>query len=560
MRHRILAVAFLIGATLQAAEPTAEELLSYATSLGTRGQVVRMGSNGIVRNGESIEGVATRRPADAIARAAELTMEAAVSAKNLTGVETAIQLWRRIDQQNSAIPYLRMAGKGKDSFSRYCLARVATMYAESGDMESAKAIFDQFDSNSICDELDALAKAHAARFFLSIGDRETAGRLARAVVAGNDPNKFAAASGGSAVSIAESVLKVAPGTPAPENDSGVPLRGEALERARTAMAAKDYEAAITAFIEHRRLLPSEPSAREALLQAAALSAQLHQTERALGYYREAELQYSAYPEGWKAAIAATNLLEAQGNLQGALKSAEESLARAKTPEASAWLTLRAAELSAQTKMPERAADLYADLLSKYSSQDAARDAFPRLQSAASQIKDWKKLGRRLQDVAEKNESHLNNRDLSRLRRLILGLYVGNGQTKEAQTWLKSFQNSRDEGIEKDQSWLSASIAQKAVESPGTLSPRDLAVAIEAGIGAAKGGAQSEEAITGLRAATTLATLPTPSKRANRELESSLRRLLDSEYKTEARALLIRYYEFLGDTRAIQGLKSPAAER
>jgi hypothetical protein len=31
-------------------------------------------------------------------------------------------------------------------------------------------------------------------------------------------------------------------------------------------------------------------------------------------------------------------------------------------------------------------------------------------------------------------------------------------------------------------------------------------------------------------------------------------MLESEYKAEARSLLVRYYEFLGDTRAIQGLK------
>jgi len=299
-------------------------------------------------------------------------------------------------------------------------------------------------------------------------------------------------------------------------------------------------------------MPSEPSARDALLQAAALAAKLQQTDRALGFYREAEVQYSAYPEGWKAAVAAASLLESQGNLQGALKSAEESLAKAKTPEASAWLTLKVAELCAQTKAPDKAAALYADLLSKFSSQDAARDAFQHLQASASQIKDWKKLARRLQEVAA--SPHLAKRDLSRLRRLILGLYVGNRETKDAQSWLKSLPKSQDDGIERDQAWLSASIAQQAAEKPGALSPRDLGKAMEAGIEAARFSPQSEEALAGLRAVTTLATLPSPSKRPNRELESGLRKLLDSEYKVDARALLVRYFEFLGDARSIQSLK------
>ncbi|MEI6036276.1 MAG: hypothetical protein WCS65_18570, partial [Verrucomicrobiae bacterium] len=374
--------------------------------------------------------------------------------------------------------------------------------------------------------------------------------LAKAVVERSDPNKFGGAPGDTAFSIARSVLKVVPGTPETGDAARVPLRGEALERARTALAAKDYEGAISAFIEHRRLMPSEPSARDALLQAAALAEKLQQTDRALRFYREAEIQYSAYLEGWKAAVAAAGLLESQGNLQGALKSAEESLVKAKSPEASAWLTLKVAELSAQTKAPDKAAALYAELLSKYSSQDAARDAFPRLQAASSQIKDWKKLVRRLQEVAA--SPHLAKRDLARLRRLILGLYVGNGETKEAQSWLKSLPKSEDDG--RDQAWLSASIAQQAAETPGAISPRDLDKAIDAGIAAAKFSPQSEEALSGLRAATVLSTLPAPTKRPNRELESALRKMLDSDYKADARALLIRYYEFLGDSRAIQSLK------
>jgi hypothetical protein len=155
----------------------------------------------------------------------------------------------------------------------------------------------------------------------------------------------------------------------------------------------------------------------------SLSEKLQQTDRALGYYREAEVQYSVYSEGWKAALAAANLFESQGDLTAALRSAEESLTKSKTLESSAWLTLKVAELSAQTKDMDRSAALYADLLSKYSSQDAARDAFKCLEAAAPQIKDWKKLAKRLQDLAATNDSHLTNRDLSRLRRLILGLYT-----------------------------------------------------------------------------------------------------------------------------------------
>lgn len=547
---------FSLGSTVWGTDPTAEDLLSYASALATRGQVVKMGSDGIVLKGESIEGVATRRPSDAIARAAELIMEQSISTKNLPGMTKAMALWKNIDQQNCAIPYLRMAAKGSDPFSGYCLACVATIYAESGDMESAKSIFDRFDGKNIRDDLDACATAHASRFSLSIGEYERAGTLARAVMDRSDPNKFAGAAGDASFSIARSVLKAVPGAPRPGDEHGVPVRGEALERARTALAAKDYEGAIAAFVEHRRLMPNEPSAREALLQAAALAEKLQQTDRALGYYREAEVQYSSYPEGWKAALAAANLLESQGDLQGALKSAGESLAKSKIPESSAWLTLKVAELSAQTRDTDQAAALYADLLSKYSSQDASRDAFKRLETAAPQIKDWKKLARQLQEVAATKGTHLTKRDLSRLRRLILGLYVGNEKTKEAQSWLKALPRSLDEAewINKDQAWLSASIAQQAAENFRALTSRDIASGIQAGIEAAKLSPQSEEALAGLRAATTLATIPSPSKRANRELESALRPLLDSEYKTEARSLLVRYYEFLGDTRSIQGLK------
>jgi len=543
---------FLMIPGAGATEPTAEELLSYASALATKGQVVKVGADGIVLNGESIEGVATRRPSDAIARAAELIMEKGIASRSLKEIDQALALWKQIENIPCAIPYLRMAGKGGDSFSGYCLALLATTYAESGDMESAKDIFDRLNGTNLRDDLDAIATAQAARFLLAIGERERAEKLAKAVLDRSDPNKFGGASGDAAFAIARSVLKVVSGTSDTVDAARVPLRGEALERARTALAAKDYEGAISAFVEHRRLMPSEPSARDALLQAAALAAKLQQTDRALGFYREAEVQYSAYPEGWKAAVAAASLLESQGNLPGALKSAEESLAKAKTPEAAAWLTLKVAELSAQTKAPDKAAALYAELLSKFSSQDAARDAFQHLQAYASQIKDWKKLVRRLQEVAASHQ--LNKRDLARLRRLILGIHVGNGETKEAQSWLKSLPKSQDDGIEKDQAWLSASIAQQAAEKNGALSPRELEKAMDAGIEAAKFSPQSEEALSGLRAATVLATIPSPSKRPNRELEASLRKLLDSEYKSEARALLVRYYEFIGDTRSIQGLK------
>jgi tetratricopeptide (TPR) repeat protein len=546
----------LLGSGAWGGEPSAEELLSYATALTTKGQVVKMGSEGIVLNGESIEGVATRRPSDAVARAAELIMEQSISSKNPVGMKKAIALWKQIDQTNCAIPYLRMVAKGTDSFSVYCLASVATIYAESGDMESAKNIFDRLDGRNIRDEFDAWATACSARFSLSIGEYDRAGTLARLVMDHSDPNKFSGAGGDASFSIARSVLKVVPGASQAEEASAVPVRGDALERARTALSVKDYESAITAFIEHRRLMPNEPSAREALLQAAALAEKLKQTDRALGLYREAEVQYSAYPEGWKAALAAANLLESQGNLQGALKSAGESLAKCKIPEASAWLTLRVAELSAQTKDTDRAADLYAELLSKYAAQDAARDAFKRLEAVASQIKDWKRLARQLQELAATNTNHLTNRDLSRLRRLVLGLYVGNDKTKEAQSWLKSLPTSQEdaEWLDKDQAWLSASIAQQATERLSALSPRDLVSGIDAGIEAAKLAPRSEEALAGLRAATTLATIPNSSKRANRELESSLRAMLECEYKEEARSLLVRYYEFLGDARAIQALK------
>ena len=545
--------AFVLMVNAKAAEPTAEELLAYARGLATRGQAVKLGTAGIVIRGESIEGVPTRRPSDAIARAAELTMEAAISSRSQKDIDKALGLWKQIDRSNGAIAYLRMAGKGTDSFSGYCLALLATIYGESGDMESAKLLFDRFDGTKITDDLDAISVAHAARFSLAIGDTERAGRLARAVMDRTDPNKFAGFAGDASVAIAKSVLKVsAPGSTGPQDAARVPVRGEALERARTALAAKDYEGAISAFIEHRRLMPSEPSARDALLQAAELSAKLQQTARALGYYREAEVQYSSYPEGWKAAVAAASLLKSQGNLPGALKSAEESLAKAKTPEASAWITLKAAELAAQSKAPDKAAAYYADLLSRYSSQDAARDVFQRLQAFTSQIKDWKKLVKQLQEVA--NSPQLSKRDLSRLRRMILGIYVGNGATKEAKVWLSSLSKTNDDGIEKDQAWLSASTAQQAAENSKSLSVHDLTKAIQDGLDAARFSPKSEEALAGLRAATTLVTIPNTTKRANRELESNLRTLMDSDYMAEARALLTRYYEFLGDTRSILSLK------
>lgn len=556
MKKSLFIVMLLTGSHLPGADSTAEELLSYASALSTKGQVVRMGRDGIVIRGESIEGVATRRPSDAIARAAELTMESGISARMPKQMNEALDFWKRLDASSSAIPYLRMAGKGQDSFSRYCLALVATIYAETGDMESALSIFDRFDGVGINDEFDAMSTAHAARFFLSIDEKERAGSLARAVVNWSDPNKFAGHTGGASIAIANSVLKTLPGTAAVQDASRVPVRGETSERAQTALATKDYEGAISALLEHRRLYSTEESARSALLQAAAIAEKLQQTDRALEYYREAELQYSAYPEGWKAALAAVNLLESQGNLQGALKSAEESLAKAKTPEASAWLTLKVAELSAQTKATDRAAALYAELLSKYASQDATRDALQRLESAAPQIKDWKKLARQLQEMANTNGSHLTSRELSRLRRLILGLYVGNGKTKEAQSWLRLVPKPQDETewLNKDQAWLSASIAQQAVENSSSLAPRDIESAVEAGIESAKLAPASEEALAGLRSATALATIPNSPKRPNRELESALRALLDSEYRADARTLLVRYFEFLGDTRSIQGLK------
>lgn len=546
--------AFILMSSAHAVEPTAEELLAYARGLATRGQAVKLGTAGIVIRGESIEGVPTRRPSDAIARAAELTMETAISSRSQKDIDKALGLWKQIDRSNGAIAYLRMAGKGTDSFSGYCQALLATIYAESGDIESAKLLFDRFDGTKITDDLDAISVALAARFSLAIGDSERAGRLARAVIDRTDPNKFAGYGGDTSVSIAKSVLKVgAPSSAAaPQDASRVPVRGESLERARTALAAKDYEGAISAFIEHRRLMPSEPSARDALLQAAELSAKLQQTARALGYYREAEVQYSSYPEGWKAAVAAASLLKSQGNLPGALKSAEESLTKAKTPEASAWITLKAAELAAQAKAPDKAAAYYADLLSRYSSQDAARDVFQRLQSFTSQIKDWKKLVKQLQEVA--NSPQLSKRDLSRLRRMILGIYVGNGATKEAKAWLATLSKTNDDGIEKDQAWLSASTAQQAAENCKTLSAYELTKAIQDGLDAARFSPKSEEALAGLRAATTLVTIPSPTKRTNRELESNLRTMMDSDFMAEARALLIRYYEFLGDSRSIMSLK------
>lgn len=245
-----------------------------------------------------------------------------------------------------------------------------------------------------------------------------------------NPNKE---EGGGGFEIARSVLKAIPGSKIPENASQGMARSDFIAQAQTALAAKDYETAIRAYLDHRRTYPNEATARQALLYAAALHLKLQQPQKAIALYDEAEIQYGTFSEGWKAALASAAILESQGNAKGAADKLKASLQKARTPEASAWYIASLAELAAKNKLPDEAAAYYAELLSKYPSQDAAKDALKSLRTSASQIKDWKKLARRLQDELSGTTLQLNKQELSTLRRLVLGLYVSNDDGRSAVT-------------------------------------------------------------------------------------------------------------------------------
>ena len=108
-RH-IICLSLALSALAGATEPTAEELLAYANALSVHGKVVKAGGEGITINGEILNGLSARRPSAAICRAAELTMEKAISSRDQKGIDEAFSLWKRAGSDTQAIPYLRMAG------------------------------------------------------------------------------------------------------------------------------------------------------------------------------------------------------------------------------------------------------------------------------------------------------------------------------------------------------------------------------------------------------------------------------------------------------------------
>jgi tetratricopeptide (TPR) repeat protein len=588
----ILALLFLVMATQSKAQRTldtkaADELVAYANRLALRGDAVKIGKNGLAITGQILSGEAVRRPSDALARAAEIYAENASEEKDNGMINTALGLWKRISKPEFAIPYLRIysrnAKESRDPFALYCNIQLAELYQSIGDSQSADEIYSQYIEFDPIDVLEVYAVAETAKRMLELKRINDAKKLAQTAITACDPTVFTHEPGGNGYTTAINVLKRIPGAEIPSigiasgpNGSSTPKaiqRQDTNPRALLAegnMASQlgDYPDAITKWQEYQRTFPNEDQSRQIGITIAKTYEKINQMDRALEAYSVVEARYPEFAEWWQAVLGKAQLVASSGKPDEAKAYLISSLNKSSTPESSARVTLALAEACIKMNKPDDAVEYYLTLMTKYADQDASRYALTNLMKAAPRSQDWKRLATGIKSWFSSNFT-LGNRsefknlsitDASRIRRLVLSFYFKSNDVKGGVRWLAEIRRVSDqthqEYITRDEAWLygngALSISQKA---EGTLTPRMLEENIGYGIGAWELAPKTEEGLLGLKAACTLATNRYAAKRINKDLEEKLRDLMKSEdTKQEAYTMLLGYYEFLGEKKALEDLK------